>query len=66
MMVLISIPLGLYTAKHEGGTADHVVSVLNQIIMRFRLFFSGILITLLFGSSFICLRREVMYPIRKA
>ena len=31
MMVLISIPLGLYTARHEGGAADHVVSVLNQI-----------------------------------
>ena len=49
MMVLISIPLGLYTAKHEGGTADHVVSVLNQIIMAIPPFFSGILITLLFG-----------------
>lgn len=49
MMVLISIPLGLYTAKHEGGAADHVVSVLNQIIMAIPPFFSGILITLLFG-----------------
>lgn len=39
MMVLISIPLGLYTAKHEGGTADHVVSVLNQIIMAIPPFF---------------------------
>lgn len=49
MMVLISIPLGLYTAKHEGGTADHVVLALNQIIMAVPPFFSGILITLLFG-----------------
>ena len=49
-MVLISIPLGLYTAaKHEGGTADHVVLALNQIIMAVPPFFSGILITLLFG-----------------
>ena len=40
MMVLISIPLGLYTAKHEGGTADHVVLALNQIIMAVPPFFS--------------------------
>ena len=39
MMVLISIPLGLYTAKHEGGTADHVVLALNQIIMAVPPFF---------------------------
>lgn len=49
MIVLISIPLGIYTAKHEGGLADRIVNGMNQIIMAIPPFFSGILITILFG-----------------
>ena len=52
MMVLISIPLGIYTAKHAGGFIDRTIYILNQIIMAFPPFFSGILITLLFGKMF--------------
>lgn len=66
MMVLISIPLGLYTAKHEGGTADHVVLALNQIIMAVPPFFSGILITLLFGLILHLFTPAAMFPIQKA
>ena len=49
LMVLIAIPLGLYTAKHEGGAVDHAVTTINQVIMAVPPFFSGILITLVFG-----------------
>lgn len=49
LMIVISIPLGIFTAKHEGGVVDRTFYVLNQIIMAIPPFFSGILITLLFG-----------------
>lgn len=52
LMVVISIPLGIYTAKHEGGVVDRVIYIINQIIMAIPPFFSGILITLLFGRIF--------------
>lgn len=49
MIIGISIPMGLYTARHEGGIADRVIYAVNQIIMATPAFFAGILITLLFG-----------------
>ncbi len=49
MTILVSIPLGIVTAKHEGGTLDRVITVVNQIIMAVPPFFSGILITFIFG-----------------
>ncbi len=49
MMVIISIPLGIYTAKHAGGLIDRTIYMLNQVIMSFPPFFAGILITLVFG-----------------
>ena len=52
LMVVISIPLGIYTAKHEGGVVDRVIYIINQIIMAIPPFFSGILITLIFGRIF--------------
>ena len=52
MMLVISIPLGIYTARHEGGAADHVIMAVNQLIMAVPPFFSGILITLVFGLVF--------------
>lgn len=52
LMVVISIPLGIYTAKHEGGVLDRVIYIINQIIMAIPPFFSGILITLIFGRIF--------------
>ena len=52
LMVVISIPLGIYTAKHEGGIVDRMIYIINQIIMAIPPFFSGILITLIFGRIF--------------
>lgn len=49
LMVIISIPLGLYTAKHAGGVIDRIIVVLNQIVMAIPPFFSGILLSLVFG-----------------
>ncbi len=47
--VLISIPLGILTAKYENGILDRTITVFNQIIMAIPPFFSGILITFIFG-----------------
>lgn len=52
LMTVISIPLGIYTARHAGGALDRAISIMNQIIMAFPPFFSGILITLVFGRIF--------------
>ncbi len=52
LMVAVSIPLGLYTAKHVGGLADQIITAVNQVIMAIPSFFSGILITLVFGLIF--------------
>ena len=51
-MILISIPVGLYAAKHEGGMTDRIITVVNQIIMAVPPFFAGILITFVFGMIF--------------
>ena len=51
-MILISIPVGLYAAKHEGGMTDRIITVVNQIIMAVPPFFDGILITFVFGMIF--------------
>ena len=49
LTIVVSIPLGIITAKYEGGMLDRVVTVINQIIMAVPPFFSGILITFIFG-----------------
>jgi ABC-type dipeptide/oligopeptide/nickel transport system permease component len=50
-MFVISIPLGIFTARHEGGVIDKIVVVLDQVIMAIPPFFSGIIITLVFGLT---------------
>lgn len=52
LMVVISVPLGIYTAKHAGGMADRIICMIDQVIMAFPPFFAGILITLVFGRIF--------------
>lgn len=52
LMIVLAVPLGIYTAKHEGGIADRVIYVINQIMMAIPPFFAGILITFLFGRIF--------------
>ena len=49
LIIGISIPVGLYTTKHAGGTVDRILYAINQIIMAVPAFFAGILITILFG-----------------
>lgn len=49
IMFVCAIPLGIYTAKHEGGALDRIIMVVNQVIMAVPPFFSGILITYVFG-----------------
>ena len=49
IMVVLAIPLGIYTAKHAGGMVDRCIYVINQIIMAIPPFFAGITITLIFG-----------------
>lgn len=51
LMFVISIPLGIFTARHEGGIIDKIVVVLDQVIMAIPPFFSGIIITLVFGLT---------------
>lgn len=50
LMIAISIPLGIYTAKHEGSTVDRIIYALNQMIMSIPPFFGGIMITFIFGK----------------
>lgn len=50
-MLIISIPLGIHTAKHQGGRVDSIIYIINQIIMAIPPFFSGIILTLVFGIA---------------
>lgn len=49
IMTVAAIPLGIYTAKHENGMIDRIIYIINQVIMAIPPFFSGILITWIFG-----------------
>lgn len=49
LIILISIPLGLFAARYEGGWVDRVLTVLNQIVMSIPNFVVGISLTFLFG-----------------
>lgn len=49
LIVVVSIPLGVLSAKHPGGALDRTLTVLNQIVMAIPPFFTGILFTYLFG-----------------
>lgn len=51
MMLAMAVPFGIYTARRAGGRLDRFFLILNQIIMAVPPFFSGILITLLFGLT---------------
>lgn len=52
LMVLIGVPLGVYASYKEGTAIDRVIQIINQINMAIPPFFSGILITLIFGVTF--------------
>ena len=48
-VVVISVPLGIYVAKHTGGISDKIISPLNQASMSIPSFVLGLLITFFFG-----------------
>ena len=49
LMIVISVPLAIYAARHESSVSGKVIQILNQICMSIPPFFGGILITLIFG-----------------
>ncbi len=51
LILLISIPLGVFLARNSGKRTDRIMTVVNQAVMAFPPFFSGILLTLFFGLT---------------
>ncbi len=50
--ILISIPLGIYSAVHKGGLADQVIRVLSLVGLSFPNFWLGIMLVLVFSITF--------------
>ena len=49
MIVIVSLPVGIYSVKHQGKWIDRGITVLNQILMAIPHFFMGIMLTYVFG-----------------
>ena len=49
LIVVLAIPLGILSARHEGGIVDRVLTILNQITMSVPNFVAGILLVYVFG-----------------
>lgn len=49
LMVAVSIPLGICTARREGGLFDRCMTVADQVVMAVPPFFGGILLMYFFG-----------------
>lgn len=49
LMCIVAFPVGIYTAKHAGSPLDRIMMVVNQVVMAVPPFFSGILISWVFG-----------------
>lgn len=49
IILAVSIPLGIFTAQHEGGRIDSLLMTVNQVVMSVPGFFLGIVITYIFG-----------------
>lgn len=49
---ILAFPLGIYTARKSDSKLDVFLTTINQLIMSIPSFFSGILITLVFGVFF--------------
>ncbi len=52
IMAGVSVPVGIYSAKHKGKGVDRLIIVVNQVMMSVPHFFMGILITYIFGLIF--------------
>ena len=51
LIALVSIPLGLWAARHSGGPADAAATVVNQLCMAVPPFFTGILLSWIFSIT---------------
>lgn len=49
LVIAISIPAGVLLARYEGGAADKIFLILNQVIMSMPAFFIGIVFCQVFG-----------------
>lgn len=49
LIIITSIPIGIFCAKHKDTWVDQGVCILNQIMMAVPGFFIGMIITLIFG-----------------
>jgi peptide/nickel transport system permease protein/oligopeptide transport system permease protein len=49
MILMVSIPLGILTARREGGFLDRMITLITNTSMAIPPFFLGMLITLIFG-----------------
>lgn len=49
IVCVVSIPMGIYTAKHVGGKVDKVIMAGNQFAMSVPPFLVGLVLTYLFG-----------------
>lgn len=49
MIIVISLPVGIYSVKHQGKWIDRSITVINQILMAIPHFFMGIMLTYVFG-----------------
>lgn len=49
MILICSVPIGIYSVKHHGKKTDRCITVINQIMMAVPHFFMGIILTYIFG-----------------
>ena len=54
LIVIVSIPLGVFTAKYAGGKLDKILTIANQLLMSVPPFFTGILFSYFFGLLLNC------------
>lgn len=52
LMVVLSFPIGVFTARYAGGVFDRFMTILNQIMMSIPPVFVGILLSFVFGNIF--------------
>ncbi|MBP3319274.1 MAG: ABC transporter permease [Ruminiclostridium sp.] len=51
LVVVLSFPLGIFTARREGGKTDRIMTVVNQVCMSIPPVFVGILLCYIFGIA---------------
>ena len=49
LIVAVSVPVGLLSARRENSRSSHVLDAVNQVLMAVPPFFTGILLTFVFG-----------------